>query len=402
MDNADAYRAIVGAIREARATIWLSQLALDADCVAYDVGTARGAMHAEPTTIVGELLAAARRGVEVRVLLNASLLLDTVKPLRAHLAARGAERRRVRVRGVSRFPQLLHAKMIVVDERDAILVGSPFANGYWDDAEHAPRDARRPARELGGRPIHDVSVQVSGRPAADLAGVFAEMWNGAEDVADDDRESLALANASLHVVRDEGSARGARGAVHVVRTAPGDGPMEIRASLLEGIARARSLIYVEHQYLSARVVVDALVKALDRHRALELVVVLNQNPDVTAYRGWQNERLLEAGLLDHPRVGVFALWSSALDDASGRRLLNQVKMFMSGCVISVRVSGRSTWGATFTRQAHDRRGDGCRSGARSPAATGMRSPVGDPRLICRGRSSCHTAPAPPPVRSSAT
>ncbi len=63
---------------------------------------------------------------------------------------------------------------------------------------------------------------------------------------------------------------------------------------------------MEHQYLSARVVVDARVQALDRHRALELVVVLNQNPDVTAYRGWQNERLLEAGLLDHPRVGVFA------------------------------------------------------------------------------------------------
>src|SRR6185503_18651585 len=82
-----------------------------------------------------------------------------------------------------------------------------------------------------------------------------------------------------------------------------------------------SLVYVEHQYLSARPVVSALTQALYREPELELILVLNQNPDVTAYQRWQNARLAEAGLLQHPRAGVFALWTVARD---GIVALNQV------------------------------------------------------------------------------
>src|SRR4051812_44619009 len=86
VDNADAYRALVSAIRGARESIWLAQLALDVDCLVHDVASLDGQSS---TTIVAELVAAARRGVAVRVLLNASLLLDTAKPLRAHLTTCG-------------------------------------------------------------------------------------------------------------------------------------------------------------------------------------------------------------------------------------------------------------------------------------------------------------------------
>ena len=312
IDNAAAYAALIGAVQSARATIWISQLALDVDCVAYDAADAESG----GVRIVDELLLAARRGVEVRVLLNASLLLDTAAPLRKHLADAGAGRERMRVRGVSRFPQLLHAKMVVVDEETAFLVGSPFANGYWDDARHAPTDDRRPRRELGGRPVHDISVRLAGSPARALGSTFAALWNEAQDVAADDHERLSVSRSAE---------RGATPGVSIVRTGPGeDGPMEILPVLLDGIGRARELIYIEHQYLSSRPVVDALARALERHRALEIVAVLNQNPDVTAYRGWQNDRLRAAALLDHPRIGLFALWSSALDRHGGRRLLNQV------------------------------------------------------------------------------
>jgi phosphatidylserine/phosphatidylglycerophosphate/cardiolipin synthase-like enzyme len=122
-------------------------------------------------------------------------------------------------------------------------------------------------------------------------------------------------------------------AIRVVRTAPGDGPTEILPALLDGLARAQRLVYIEHQYLSARPVVDALVQALAQHRSLEVVVVLNQNPDVTAYRGWQNTRLREAGLLEHPRVGLFTLWTSTLDLARRRRRLNQV--FVHSKVVAI-------------------------------------------------------------------
>ena len=310
IDNADAYAALISLIRDARQSIWISQLALDADCVAYEVGSARAS-----TTIVGELQAASRRGVEVRVLLNASLLLDTAKPLRAHLQKVGTDARRFRVRGVSRFPQLLHAKLVIADAEVALLIGSPFANGYWDDSRHAPIDPRRPMRELAGRPVHDVSTQITGPAVATLGATFASLWNDANDVMKDDDDDL--------VVKGHPTALG-DSPLRIVRTAPGDRPMEILTALLEGIASAEWLIYVEHQYLSARPVVDALVQSLARHPALEVVVLLNQNPDVTAYRGWQNARLRESGLLEHPRVGLFTLWTSGPEATDQRRQLNQV------------------------------------------------------------------------------
>jgi phospholipase D1/2 len=326
IDNADAYRAVVASIRRARETIWISQLALDVDCVAYDVAPC-GTHHARSTTIVRELLDATRRGVAVRVLLNASLLLDTVKPLRAELAAAGADRRLIRVRGVSAFPQLLHAKLVVVDDDTAILVGSPFANGYWDDSRHAPLDDRRPMRELGGRPVHDVSTELRGPAVHALRATFAAMWNDASDTADDDRDLLRLPRAAEHAVEET--------ATRVVRTAPLDGPMEILPALLDGLARARKLVYIEHQYLSARPVIDALGRALARRRSLEIIIVLNQNPDVTAYRGWQNARLRDAGLLEHPRAGVFSPWTSSRNGHQRRRL-NQVFVHSKVVVIDDR------------------------------------------------------------------
>ena len=65
------------------------------------------------------------------------------------------------------------------------MLGSPFANGYWDDDTHRPADARRPARELGGRPLHDLSVRVTGTVVRELSAIFKEWW---EDVAEHARE----------------------------------------------------------------------------------------------------------------------------------------------------------------------------------------------------------------------
>jgi phosphatidylserine/phosphatidylglycerophosphate/cardiolipin synthase-like enzyme len=323
IDNADAYRAIVRSVRGARHSIWISQLAIDADCLAYEVDEDDEGSRATP--LAAELVAAARRGVQLRLLVNASLLLDTAAPLRAYFAAAGVPGDAVRVRGVSRFPQLLHAKIVVVDDDEAFLVGSPFANGYWDDSRHAPVDARRPARELGGRPLHDVSTRFTGAPVVRLARAFTELWNAAAVVEPGDDRPLAPPRAAGPVSDD------APDPVRIVRTAPArstpgrrHGRLEILPALLDGIGRARSLIYIEHQYLSARPVIDALAEALRRRSALEIIIVLNQNPDVTAYRGWQNARLAESGLLTHRRVGLFALWSATFDPASRIRRINQV------------------------------------------------------------------------------
>jgi phosphatidylserine/phosphatidylglycerophosphate/cardiolipin synthase-like enzyme len=332
VDNADACRAFVRAIREARHALWISQLALDVDCIAYDVPDAEHPECTQDVLLVDELLGAVRRGVRVHILLNASLLLDTAKPLRKHFTRAGAGMK-VRIRGISRFPQLLHAKMLIADGMEAFLIGSPFANGYWDDSHHAPVDGRRPACELGGRPLHDLSVRITGPAVRRLGVTFAELWNHAEDIAAGDEDPLRVSATTLPMSDDDDST------IRIVRTAPRhstprhrDGRMEILPALLDGLAGARTSIYIEHQYLSARPIIDALSAALAREPALEVIVTLNQNPDVTAYRGWQNARLREAGLLDHPRVGLFALWS-AERRTSGVVLLNQV--FVHSKVVTI-------------------------------------------------------------------
>ena len=315
IDNASAYDAVMEAIGSARRSVWLTQLAFDADCRAYG-------QSGRESLVVDALVAAAARGpLDVRIILNETFLLDTARTLRRFFAERIAARAplpgTIEVRGVSAFPRLLHAKIVIVDGREAFLLGSPFVNGYWDDERHPPVDARRPLRELGGRPLHDLSARLTGTPVADLQRIFEELWAPAESVA-----PSPPGKAAVRVVST--APRG------VLRGRPA-GSTEILDALLAGIASARSLIYIEHQYLSSRPVTAALAEALRRHHGLEIVAVLNENADVTGYRRWQNARLRESKLSDHPRVGLFALWTSARGPQT--TLLNQVFVHSKAVVV---------------------------------------------------------------------
>jgi len=351
IDNAESYDRLVLAIRSAQRSVWITQLAFDADCVAHGQDGTRGTVLSETLVALAE-----RRPVDIRILLNATLLLDTATLLRRFFdarAARGGLVGRIRVRGVQHFPDILHLKVVIVDGREALIFGSPFANGYWDDARHAPRDRRRVVRELGGRPVHDVSLGVTGDAAERLAEIFAELWSEAtargwegppREVRRLERRvgnGPAPARAPVApsapalgapVPAEAPAPDRAAGRTRVVLTLPRgavhsrpEGATEILDTLLDGLARARSLIYIEQQYLSSRRVIDALAAALARASELELIVVLNQNPDITAYLRWQNARLAEGGLLSHPRAGVFALWSTAPSSKRPGALdLNQV------------------------------------------------------------------------------
>ncbi|MDQ6830304.1 MAG: phospholipase D-like domain-containing protein [Gemmatimonadota bacterium] len=303
---------MLGAIHSARKSIWIAQLAFDADCVAYtkqygDVTLASAlASRAESTP------------VDIRILLNATLLMDTTKALSRYFDGAAPKRGHIRVRGISHFPHLLHAKMVIVDGTKAFLIGSPFANGYWDEQQHRPIDARRPRRELAGRPLHDVSVRVEGKAVRDLETIYEELWSDHTPVP-------PSASDSLRVVRTAPAG--------VLKRSP-HGATQILDALLDGIGRARSLIYIEHQYLSARPIVAALANALERERQLEIIVLTNQNADITAYRDWQNDRLREHDLLSHPRVGVFTVWTAApCARRPGVTLLNQI--FVHSKVVTI-------------------------------------------------------------------
>jgi hypothetical protein len=62
------------------------------------------------------------------------------------------------------------------------------------------------------------------------------------------------------------------------------------------IGNAHEYIYIENQYFNNRYIVKALKSALERNEELELIMVLNGNPNVPTYRFWHPRRLEKLGL----------------------------------------------------------------------------------------------------------
>ena len=317
IDNAEAYGPLLDSLRRARRSVHIAQLAFDADCAAYSYDSPTGAPSCD--AVIAETLVelATAHAPEIRILLNATWILDTARPLRKYFRSRGISTDKIEVRGMSRFPHFMHAKLVLIDGREAFLLGSPFVNSYWDDGSHAPFDARRPLRELGGRPLHDVSMRLRGPVVGDLEAMFANLWRACGETKAGVRRTKWVAPAASGPRRTPGMRVVCDAPDGIVPDSP-NGSMHMLGELLAGIARARSFIYIEHQYLTSRPIVAALVEALHRAPALEIIIVLNQNPDLTAYRTWQNTQLEEGALLHHPRVGVFTLWSTAAHPGSGR------------------------------------------------------------------------------------
>jgi len=342
IDNAETYERVLEALERAQRSIRIAQLAFDFDCLAY-ANDAAAVERSHDVVIAETLIArATASGPEMQILLNATWLLNTARPLRKAFAKRGIESDRIEVRGFNRFPHFMHAKLVLVDSQEAFLLGSPFVNSYWDDLRHVPFDARRPLRELGGRPLHDVSVHLRGPVVRELEAMFASVWRsaGAGRAA---RRGHGRRIAPTRSATNEPGTRIVCDAPNGVLPELADGSMMMRRELLDAIGRARNFIYVEHQYLTSRPIVAALTAALRREPALEIIIVLNQNPDLTAYRGWQNARLAEHGLLVHPRVGVFALWSvDEHPERSGVARINQLFIHSKVIVID------DTWAAVGT------------------------------------------------------
>lgn len=325
IDNAETYGRLLESLSLATHSVRIAQLAFDADCAAY-AGGSLAESPSEDAMLAEILIELARtRDVRVEIVLNASWILDTARPLSKFLAKRGVARSEIEVRGLSRFPHFMHAKLVLIDEREAFLLGSPFVNSYWDNGSHIPYDARRPLRELGGRPLHDVSVRVCGPVVSDLERMFEGVWKAAASGEAGGTDVASLSPETDPEVSEAPTIRIVCDAPDGILPVVPPGAMQMLGEIVDAIARARSFIYIEHQYLTSRPVVAALADALHRVPGLEIILVLNQNPDLTAYRGWQNVRLREHGLLTHPRVGVFTLWSTdAHPEREGLTRINQL------------------------------------------------------------------------------
>ena len=75
-----------------------------------------------------------------------------------------------------RSNQFTHAKLVVDRDREALLLGSPMEQDYYDSLQHAVDEPRRGKSAKKG-PIHDVSVGVRGPAVGHMQELFNNHWN---------------------------------------------------------------------------------------------------------------------------------------------------------------------------------------------------------------------------------
>jgi phosphatidylserine/phosphatidylglycerophosphate/cardiolipin synthase-like enzyme len=256
---------------------------------------------------VGEVLVdLARSGVEVRALLWRShsdhfhLSAQENRHLGTEVNEAGGEV--LLDQRVHRFGSH-HQKLFVIrhkgeSERDVAFVGGiDLCHGRRDDAEHhgdpqpPPMDPR-----YGDRPPwHDAALELRGPVVGDLLRTFVERW---DDPTPLDRRTpirvvtRRIARMPRHPEElpeafPDPEPLGAH-AVQVLRTygrkrprypfAP-DGERSVARAYAKAFGLARSLIYVEDQYLWSEVVARGIADALRRSPDLRVIAVVPRHPE---------------------------------------------------------------------------------------------------------------------------
>lgn len=195
-----------------------------------------------------------------------------------------------------------HQKLVVLrhpnhPELDVAFVGGiDLCHSRRDDQDHLGDPQSQPmAAVYGSRPPwHDIQAMICGPAVGDIEATFRERWN----------DPGPLSRNPLRRLQDRLDGEEARGrplplqapdpepcgshAVQVLRTYPyrrrgypfaPDGERSIARGYLKAMTNARSLIYLEDQYLWSAEVVRAMADALRRSADLRLIAVLPRFPD---------------------------------------------------------------------------------------------------------------------------
>jgi phosphatidylserine/phosphatidylglycerophosphate/cardiolipin synthase-like enzyme len=245
------------------------------------------------------LAAAAQRGVEVRGLLWRSHVtmgfgtLENRQLGEVIEAAGGQCLLDMRVRPFGSH----HQKLVVLRHRDrpqddvAFVGGIDLCHGRRDDAEHAGDPQALPMAVVYGPrpPWHDIQLAVRGPAVGDVETVFRERW---EDPGALIRNPIQLLSAILHAERQTARPLPEQlpdppecgdSAVQLLRTYPvrhpafpfaRRGERSVERGYVKALGRARSLVYVEDQYLWSAEVVSVFADALRREPQLRMIFVI--------------------------------------------------------------------------------------------------------------------------------
>ncbi len=233
-----------------------------------------------------------------------------------------------------------HQKFVVLrhpgrPELDVAFVGGiDLCHSRRDDAEHRGDPQKQPmAAVYGDRPPwHDVQLAIRGPAVADVEATFRERW---EDPAPLTRNPINVISERLrHDDRKPGrlpdqlAAPSPRGTVNVqlLRTYgnrhPGypfapRGERSIAHAYNKVVPRARSLIYLEDQYLWSSEIVSCFADTLRSNPDLHLIAVIPHHPDQDGTFSMPPNLVGRQHALDElyaaggDRVGVFGIENRA-------------------------------------------------------------------------------------------
>ncbi|MDO5834925.1 MAG: phosphatidylserine/phosphatidylglycerophosphate/cardiolipin synthase family protein [Methanobacterium sp.] len=308
VDNQIELEQVVESIKKARSYIYLTQFEFETDFAATFTSGEDG-FHPQ-NILARELQEAAERGVDVKIILNENLAVpDSYSQMEEFFQDSPVEIREFKAHGL----HVMHAKTLVTDGEEAYVIGSPFKKDYWDSKQHIIKDPRR--KPHGVRPVHDVSIKLRGGAVYHVEEFFCQMWNY---IAQEDQGQGKIEPPTRNPVSNPAG----KTPVQIVRsvtpeTLTEDGELGIFEGYRKAFAKAKQFIYLENQFLTNKSIIKALKNVMGGNPDLEVIVVMNENPDNPGYKKWQNQCLEKMGIttyqdiLDNPQVGFFTLWSTA-------------------------------------------------------------------------------------------
>jgi phosphatidylserine/phosphatidylglycerophosphate/cardiolipin synthase-like enzyme len=231
----------------------------------------------------------------------------------------------------------VHAKLVMVDDMEAIVIGSPFSQSYWDTHAHHVFEPRRGSASGEPVPVHDVSAAVRGPAVKDMHDAFRLHWNLGRPAA---QQVAPITPAAAITVPNPGESIAS---LQLVRTLNGgvfpglhDGELGILEAYLRAIEMAQTYIYFENQYFTNETIGNALIAALNDHGRpnLQIIILLNVSPDIPLYPVWQSnliERIRKEAKGNANRVDFFTAWTHD-PPIQGGKLNQQNPMIMANYV----------------------------------------------------------------------
>jgi hypothetical protein len=233
---------------------------------------------------------------------------------------------------VSEFNRV-HAKLVMIDGGDAanavaVVVASPFIQGYWDTPAHLIDEPRRGMGEQK-YPVHDISIAVRGPAVADMQTAFKLHWETS-------KSSDVITVATPAAITSTTDVDEQIAPLQLVRTlspgafkAPDDkGEQGVLEAYLRAIAEAQQYIYFENQYFTNETIASALVEALKANSKLQAILLMNVTPDIPCYPTWQVHRIKEMrkalGANASSQIEFFTLWSHEVQGGNAKIIPNYI------------------------------------------------------------------------------